>query len=203
PAGGRPGNRPGGDRRRRAGLGLGDGTRRRLPQRPQLAAGIDGRYRGPDPSPGGGRQAQHALHLLQQRPGAAPHRRRPEEGAAAGRGRPAGQGAGRGMKALLTHEIGSLDKPGWRVKAFAGQPLSEADYEEARRWGERLQVPDHPQLVELLRQGPLNREQKLKVQRWSSHYAVRLLESAGLDVVYDGEQQRTEMYDWTVKHSLG
>src|SRR5205807_1077594 len=81
--------------------------------------------------------------------------------------------------------------------------LAEADYEEARHWGERLQVPDYPKLVELLRQSPLNREQKHEVQRWSSRYAVRLLESAGLDVVYDGEQQRTEMYDWTVKHSLG
>ncbi|HYM50824.1 MAG TPA: hypothetical protein VET65_09680 [Candidatus Limnocylindrales bacterium] len=107
------------------------------------------------------------------------------------------------MKALLTHEVGSLDKPGWRVKAFAGQPLAESDYEEARRWGERLQVPEYPKLIELLRQGPLDREQKHAVQRWSSLYAVRLLESAGLDVVYDGEQQRTEMYDWTIKHSLG
>jgi 5-methyltetrahydropteroyltriglutamate--homocysteine methyltransferase len=107
------------------------------------------------------------------------------------------------VKALLTHEVGSLDKPGWRVKAFAGKPLTEKDYEEARSWGERLRVPDYPKLIELLRQSPLSREQKHEVQRWSSRYAVRLLESAGLDVVYDGEQQRTEMYDWTVKHSLG
>ena len=32
---------------------------------------------------------------------------------------------------------------------------------------------------------------------------MRLEESAGLDVVYDGEQQRTEMYDWAVSHTNG
>ena len=45
------------------------------------------------------------------------------------------------MKPLLTHELGSLPKPGWRVKAFAGRALSDADIEEARAWGERLRVP--------------------------------------------------------------
>ena len=106
-------------------------------------------------------------------------------------------------KPLLTHDVGSLDKPGWRVKAYAGQPLSDADIEEARAWGERLEVPDYPKLLELLRQAPLNKEQKADLQRWSSLYAVRMLESAGLDVVYDGEQQRSEMYDWAVHHANG
>ncbi len=107
------------------------------------------------------------------------------------------------MKPLLTHEIGSLAKPSWRVKAFAGQPLMPSDIEEAKTWGERLSVPDYPQLLELLRQAPLRKAQRHEVQRWSSRYAVRLLESAGLDVVYDGEQQRSEMYDWAVKHTAG
>ena len=106
-------------------------------------------------------------------------------------------------KPLLTHEVGSLDKPSWRVKAYAGQPLTDSDIEEARSWGERLKVPDYQKLLELLRKTPLDKEQKAELQRWSSLYALRLLESAGLDVVYDGEQQRTEMYDWTVTHSDG
>src|SRR5438552_8532421 len=57
-------------------------------------------------------------------------------------------------KPLLTHEIGSLDKPGWRVKAYAGQPLNDRDLEEARTWGERLQVPDYERLIELLGHAP-------------------------------------------------
>jgi 5-methyltetrahydropteroyltriglutamate--homocysteine methyltransferase len=104
---------------------------------------------------------------------------------------------------LLTHEMGSLDKPGWRVKGYAGAKLEEKDIEEARSWGERLGVQDHERLVELLRGSPLDADGKDEVRRWSSRYAVRLLESAGLDVVYDGEQQRSEMYAWAVAHANG
>ena len=105
---------------------------------------------------------------------------------------------------LLTHEIGSLDKPGWRVKAYAGRALEENDIEEARTWGERLRVPRYEELLDLLRQSPLTTpEQKDEVKRWSSRYALRLEESAGLDVVYDGEQQRSEMYAWAIAHANG
>src|SRR6266540_3189139 len=37
----------------------------------------------------------------------------------------------------------------------------------------------------------------------SSRYCVRLQESAGVDVVWDGEQQRSEMYAWAIAHSNG
>jgi 5-methyltetrahydropteroyltriglutamate--homocysteine methyltransferase len=105
---------------------------------------------------------------------------------------------------LLTHEIGSLDKPGWRVKAYAGRGLEEKDVEEARTWGQRLGVPRYDELEDLLRQSPLTtREQKDEVKRWASRYALRLEESAGLDVVYDGEQQRSEMYAWAIAHANG
>jgi len=106
-------------------------------------------------------------------------------------------------KPLLTHEVGSLDKPGWRVKAQAGRPIDARDLEAAAAWGKRLEVPNYEDLVDLLHRAPFNKEQKAEIQRWSSLYALRLEESAGLDVVYDGEQQRTEMYDWAVKHANG
>src|SRR5207253_7599926 len=77
------------------------------------------------------------------------------------------------------------------------------DLEEARAWGERLTVPEYSKLLDLLRHAPFSKEQKAEIQRWSSLYALRLEESAGLDVVYDGEQQRTEMYDWAVNHTNG
>ena len=71
------------------------------------------------------------------------------------------------MKALLTHEVGSLDKPSWRVKAYAGQPVTDADIETARVWGERLKVPGYNALLDLLRQAPLDRERKQAVREWS------------------------------------
>lgn len=106
------------------------------------------------------------------------------------------------MRPLLTHEIGSLAKPPWRVKALSRAPIDESDIEDARVWGERLGVPDHGRLLDLLR-GPLGPDERREVKRWSSRYALRFFESAGLDVVYDGEQQRSEMYEWAVRRSNG
>ena len=54
------------------------------------------------------------------------------------------------LKPLLTHEMGSLAKPGWRVKAYAGKPLDQRDLQDAGSWGRRLGVPDHEALVALL-----------------------------------------------------
>lgn len=107
------------------------------------------------------------------------------------------------LEPLQTHEIGSLAKPAWRVKGVAGQPLDEADIEHARSWGARLSVPDYPALLDLLQRHPLTDEDKAQVKRWSSLYGLRFFESAGLDVAYDGEQQRSEMYAWTIRHAHG
>ncbi|MGH2547236.1 MAG: hypothetical protein ACRDHJ_10220, partial [Actinomycetota bacterium] len=104
---------------------------------------------------------------------------------------------------LLTHELGSLGKPNWRVRAVAGAPIEDRDLEEARAWGERLGVEGHEELLDLLRRAPLDRAGKDEVKRWSSRYGVRFLEKVGLDVVYDGEQQRSEMYQWAVAHAEG
>jgi 5-methyltetrahydropteroyltriglutamate--homocysteine methyltransferase len=105
---------------------------------------------------------------------------------------------------LLTHEVGSLDKPGWRVKAYAGQKIEERDLEEARSWGERIGVEGYGELLDLLRRSPLtSKEDKEELKRWGSRYGLRMQESAGLDVVYDGEQQRSEMYAWAVAHTNG
>ena len=104
---------------------------------------------------------------------------------------------------LLTHELGSLAKPNWRVKAIAGRPIEEADLEDAAAWGKRLQVDGHEELLEILGRGSLNEQDKTEIKRWSSRYGVRLLETVGLDVVYDGEQQRSEMYAWAISHANG
>jgi 5-methyltetrahydropteroyltriglutamate--homocysteine methyltransferase len=100
--------------------------------------------------------------------------------------------------------MGSLDKPGWRVKAYAGKKLDESDFEEARAWGERLGVDGHEELLELLRRSPITSpEGKAHIKRWGSRYGLALQERAGLDVVYDGEQQRSEMYAWAIQHADG
>jgi 5-methyltetrahydropteroyltriglutamate--homocysteine methyltransferase len=101
---------------------------------------------------------------------------------------------------FLTREIGSLAKPSWRVKTFAARPLDESDIAEAERWGTKLGIEGHEELVESLRAGNLSHPQ---VDDWAAIYAIRLLERVGLDVVYDGEQRRTEMYDHVAAFARG
>ena len=102
-----------------------------------------------------------------------------------------------------TREIGSLAKPSWRVKAFAGRRLDDSDIAEAERWGSTLQVEEHEQLVEKLRSGQVGEADLPGIDDWAALYAIRLLEKAGLDVVYDGEQRRTEMYDHVAGFAQG
>jgi len=104
---------------------------------------------------------------------------------------------------LLTHEIGSLAKPPWHVKTSAGRAVDESDFEHARSWGDRLGVDGHEELVELLQRTEPSDKRTAEVANWSSRYALRLLESAGIEWVYDGEQQRTEMYAWAIEHANG
>ncbi|MGB3681893.1 MAG: hypothetical protein WA990_05350 [Rubrobacteraceae bacterium] len=104
---------------------------------------------------------------------------------------------------FVTREIGSLAKPGWRVKSIAGRPVEETDVEYARKWGERLGV-DTEELTEVLSKGTgFSDSEKARIQDQAALYGIRLLESSGLDVVYDGEQRRSEMYDHAVKHAYG
>ncbi len=101
---------------------------------------------------------------------------------------------------FLTHEVGSLAKPAWLVKTSAGKPLEESDIEHARAWGEKVGVEGHEELVDLLQQDERDPDE---IARWASRYCMRLQESAGVDWIWDGEQQRSEMYAWAIAHSNG
>ena len=105
---------------------------------------------------------------------------------------------------FVTREIGSLAKPGWRVKPVAGRPVEQTDVEEAQKWGERLGVEGVEELTGILRKGEgFTDTEKRKIQDFAALYGIRLLECAGLDVIYDGEQRRSEMYDHVVRHARG
>ncbi|MFQ5794079.1 MAG: hypothetical protein ACE5JP_03405 [Candidatus Bipolaricaulia bacterium] len=109
------------------------------------------------------------------------------------------------MDALQTHEIGSLSKLSWRVKAIQGRTLGAEDLTSAKNWGERLGIA-YQGLIDLLQraqQEKLSEADRAEVMRWSSRYAIKMLEQTGLDVIYDGEQQRSEMYHYPVSHSQG
>src|SRR5919197_1429233 len=102
-----------------------------------------------------------------------------------------------------TREIGSLAKPPWRVKAFAGRPIEDGDVAEAERWAQKLGLDGTEELVETLRRNEIGKDDLRLIDDWSARYGLALLERAGLDVVYDGEQRRTEMYDHVIRHARG
>lgn len=105
---------------------------------------------------------------------------------------------------FLAHEIGSLAKPSWRVKAFSGASLTDKDILEADTWGKKLDIAERESLLRILaKKKDFDENEKREIMRMSSVYATKLLEKAGLDLVWDGEQHRVEMYEYAVRRIPG
>lgn len=113
-------------------------------------------------------------------------------------------------EALLTQEVGSLAKPNWRVAAIAGNQLTPHHTAEAATWSDRLGLDPieaedivcqarHDQLADR----PISIEHKTAIRNLAAEQAVRLQERAGLDIIYDGEQDRAEMYQHAVARTNG
>ncbi|MCK4330244.1 hypothetical protein KAX02_10405 [candidate division WOR-3 bacterium] len=108
------------------------------------------------------------------------------------------------LKPFLTHEIGSLSKPSWRVKTIRGIPLGDKDIEEAINWGKLLEIEGRDKLLEILiKRRDFKKEEKEEIVYFSSLYATKLIEKTGIDLVYDGEQHRVEMYEYPIKRIKG
>lgn len=105
-------------------------------------------------------------------------------------------------KLFPTQEIGSLAKPGWRIKSLKGEKITEVDRKEAIEWGVRLKLRGLSKLGNLLEEEDSAKKRR-KIVEWSALYAIKLLEVAGLDIVFDGEQWRKEMYEWVIRNVKG
>jgi len=105
-------------------------------------------------------------------------------------------------KLFPTQEIGSLTKPRWRVKGYRGEPLSEEEIAEAVNWGRKLRIENSDELVMLLGEKDSSAKRKA-ILEWSAKYAIRFFEAAGLDIFFDGEQWRSEMYEHVIKKIAG
>jgi 5-methyltetrahydropteroyltriglutamate--homocysteine methyltransferase len=101
-----------------------------------------------------------------------------------------------------TQEIGSLAKPRWRLKGCRGKALSEEEIAEAMSWGRKLGIENLEELVKLLDE-KFSPGRKRALLEWSSKYAIRFFETAGLDIVFDGEQWRSEMYEHVIRKTAG
>lgn len=107
---------------------------------------------------------------------------------------------------LLTQEVGSLAKPNWRVQPVQTNTITNEHFTDAIAWAGRLDID--PQLpYDILRtaqaEPELTSESLHAIKGLSALYAVRLQEKAGLDILYDGEQDRPEMYQDAVDRTNG
>ena len=93
-------------------------------------------------------------------------------------------------KLFPTQEVGSLMRAPFLKKQIDDVAVQEAEY-----WGKLLQVERYEELVEKLRSKRVE-PMSAELYDWASLYGIRFFESAGLDVVWDGEQRRVEMYEY-------
>jgi 5-methyltetrahydropteroyltriglutamate--homocysteine methyltransferase len=105
-------------------------------------------------------------------------------------------------KLFPTQEVGSLAKPRWRIKSYRGKPLSRGDINEAVHWGRKLGIKNLEELVKLLNKED-SASKKRALLEWSAKYAIRFFETAGLDIFFDGEQWRSEMYEHVIRKTKG
>ncbi|MEM0057632.1 MAG: hypothetical protein QXG58_05635 [Candidatus Bathyarchaeia archaeon] len=106
-------------------------------------------------------------------------------------------------KLFPTQEIGSLAKPAWRIKAYRGEPLSDEEIAEAIEWGRKLGIENLESLIKVLKKHQKTPEDKKAILQWSALYAIRFFEAAGLDIIFDGEQWRSEMYEHVIRNVGG
>jgi 5-methyltetrahydropteroyltriglutamate--homocysteine methyltransferase len=102
-----------------------------------------------------------------------------------------------------TQEIGSIAKPKWRLKGYKGESLTKNEIAEAEIWGKKLGIKKVNELIEILKCRNNSQKRKQAILEWSAKYVIKLFEHAGLDIIFDGEQWRSEMYEYIVKKTLG
>ncbi|MEM4713642.1 MAG: hypothetical protein QXQ61_03720 [Candidatus Bathyarchaeia archaeon] len=106
-------------------------------------------------------------------------------------------------KLFPAQEIGSLAKPVWRIKGYRGESLSESEIAEVVDWGRRLGIEGVDELVKILKSGERTLGDKRAILEWAAKFVIRFFENAGLDILFDGEQWRSEMYEHVIRNIEG
>lgn len=94
-------------------------------------------------------------------------------------------------------EVGSLSKA-----YFLKKRIDETVLRWTKKWGEilRIEVRD---LISILTGKEPKHAKGLSLEEWASLFGIKFHETAGLDIIYDGEQRRREMYEYPIQHIKG
>lgn len=105
-------------------------------------------------------------------------------------------------KLFPVQEIGSLPKAPWLLAYLRGKKVEQADLDHVRKWSKMVGFEFESEVLSTLG-SPRNSNGEKRLRELASIFALRYLESAGLDYVYDGEENRIEMYEHPVRNSDG
>lgn len=105
-------------------------------------------------------------------------------------------------KLFPVQEIGSLPKAPWLLSYLLGRKLEQSELDHLKKWSKVSGFEGQSDAESVLLK-PKNGETEQRIRNLTSLFAIRFLESAGLDYVYDGEENRIEMYEHPVKQSEG
>ncbi len=103
-----------------------------------------------------------------------------------------------------TQEVGSIAKPRWLLQGLKGQAPTPEALQELKRWRERTSfVPEHDPRLKKLEKGEIEEVGAHGLRDLGALFGLRYLETAGLDLVYDGEARRVEMYEFPIRQMTG
>jgi 5-methyltetrahydropteroyltriglutamate--homocysteine methyltransferase len=99
-------------------------------------------------------------------------------------------------------EIGSLPKAPWLLAYLRGKEVGQRELDDLANWTKISGFEGESDVRSIL-SSPRNSSAEVRLRELASIFAIRYLESAGLDFVYDGEENRIEMYEHPVRNSSG
>ena len=105
-------------------------------------------------------------------------------------------------KLFPVQEIGSLPKAPWLLNYLRGRDVGPSGLDHLAKWSKISGFENASETRTILAE-PKSAAKQARLRELASIFAIRYLESAGLDYVYDGEENRIEMYEHPVRNSGG
>lgn len=85
---------------------------------------------------------------------------------------------------------------------LCGKNQEQSDLDHLEKWSDTSKFEGGSEALEILTQ-PRTKEKEQRLRQLASLFGIRFLESSGLDIVYDGEANRIEMYEHAIRNANG